>query len=115
MMPIKNLLTLATLIMATSPNLTIAANYEVPPSTSTSGNVPYISDHAMEQCVKLYNNSKWLNEEISGIAVDRYSQKSVDRYNNKLQQYTDMVASFNQSCAGKQSESAYKAAQKLNN
>ena len=88
--------------------------YEVPPSSTTSGSVPWIADDAMEVCVKLYNEGKWLGEEINRIQVDTYSQSSVDTYNNKVNQHSKMVNEFNQTCAGKQSKSAYDATQKLN-
>jgi len=92
----------------------LGQTYEVPPSRSTSNSVPYISDYAMEQCVVLYNKSKWLSEEIERTLVDQYSQASVDAYNNKVTTYSSMLSTFNSDCAGKQSESAYKAAKKLN-
>ena len=88
--------------------------YKVPPSSTTSGSVPWIADDAMEACVKLYNEGKWLGEKINRIQVDKYSQSSVDTYNNKVNQHSKMINKFNQSCAGKQSKSAYDAAQKLN-
>ncbi len=92
----------------------IAETYEVPPSSSTNSHVPYISDAAMEQCVELYNKAKWLGNEIGSIQVDSYSQTSVNNYNKKVAQHSQMTNAFNKDCAGKQSESAYKAAQKLN-
>ena len=98
---------------------TIVANaqtriYEAPPSSSTRGHVPWIPDSQMEQCVKLYNEAKWLGEEIDSTVVNQYSHASVDNYNLKVEHHSKMIDSFNQYCAGKQSESAYKAAQKLN-
>ncbi|GIT99701.1 hypothetical protein TSL6_02080 [Sulfurovum sp. TSL6] len=93
----------------------IAKEYEVPPTSSTRGHVPYISDQAMEVCIKLYNEAKWLDKEISNTQVNQYSQASVDAYNNKVSHHSQMINDFNRNCAGKQSESAYKAAQKLNN
>ena len=92
----------------------LAQTYETPPSSSTYGHVPYISDKAMEQCVILYNKTKWLGQEINNTTVDQYSQASVEAYNEKINQYTNMLSVFNRDCAGKQSESAYRAAQKLN-
>lgn len=92
----------------------IAATYIVPPSSSTNANVPYISDEAMERCVKLYNETKWFGAEIEKASVDSYSQSSVDGYNEKVVQFNKMQDDFNSGCAGKQSESAYKAALKLN-
>jgi hypothetical protein len=88
--------------------------YEVPPSTTTSSNVPYISDSAMEQCVKIYNEAKWLEKEIETTHVNQYSQPSINAYNSKVTKQSAMIIHFNQNCAGKQSESAYRAAKKLN-
>lgn len=88
--------------------------YKVPPSSSTSSHVPWISDEAMEQCVILYNKIEWLEDEIDNTHVNRYSQDSVNTYNSKIDQFSMMVNKFNSDCAGKQSESAYRAAQKLN-
>lgn len=93
---------------------TLARDYEIPPSTTTSANVPWITDAAMEECVKQYNEAKWLGEEIGTTKVDEYSQVSIDAYNSKISRYSQMTDYFNRSCAGKQSESAYRAAQKLN-
>jgi hypothetical protein len=91
------------------------AEYEVPPSSATSStNVPYISDEAMKQCVLLYNQAKWLSNEIGDTRVNRYSQASIDAYNGEITRHRNMLDSFNRDCAGKQSESAYKAAQELN-
>ena len=91
-----------------------AQTYEVPPSDRTSSSTPYISDEAMERCVVLWNKAKWLGEEIDSIQVDQYSQASVDAYNKKITSHSTMTDTFNRDCAGKQSESAYKAAQELN-
>lgn len=106
--------TLLVVSIFTTNNL-IANVYDIPPSSSTRGHVPYISDQAMEACVKLYNEAKWLNTEISNTYVDQYSQASVDAYNKKVNRHSRMINTFNRNCAGKQSESAYRAAQKLNN
>lgn len=91
-----------------------AQTYKVPPSSSTSARVPYISDAAMEQCVVLYNRALWLANDIDRTKVDEYSQASVDAYNAKVSTHKNMTNAFNRDCAGKQSESAYKAAQELN-
>lgn len=107
-----NMLFLASFLFTQS---LVAETYKVPPSSSTSSHVPYISDAAMEQCVKLYNNAEWLEKEINSIQVDSYNQTSVNNYNNKVRKHSQMTSTFNKDCAGKQSESAYKAAQKLNN
>jgi len=91
----------------------LAKNYEVPPSETTSLYVPYISDEAMEKCVILYNETKWLGEEIQSTHVDKYNHTAVDAYNQKLSRYENMINTFNRDCAEKQSESAYKAALEL--
>ena len=91
-----------------------AQTYQIPPSRSTYSQVPYISDAAMEECVKLYNDAKWVGDEINRMDVNSYSQSSVNNYNKKVASHSQMTASFNNECAGKQSESAYKAARKLN-
>lgn len=88
-------------------------NYEVPP-TESGGNAIVISDAAMEQCVKLYNETKWLEEEIDRTVVDQYSSYSVNAYNDKVNKANMMSQMFNRDCAGRQSYSAWKAAQKLN-
>lgn len=106
---------LALLVSHLSVQNLAAETYQIPPSERTGSNVPYISDKAMERCVQLYNEAKWLQNEIGAIRVDRYSQSSVDNYNKKVAEHSRMISDFNQGCAGKQSESAYKAAQKLNN
>jgi hypothetical protein len=54
-------------------------------------------------------------DEIDQIQVNQYSQLSVDNHNSKLTRHSKMISDFNQDCAGKQSESAYRAAKKLNN
>lgn len=92
-----------------------AENYELPPTSRSYGNAPVISDEAMEKCVKLYNEAKWLGDEINNMYVDRYSQSSVNKYNSKISKHSKMINFFNKNCAGKQSESAYRAAKKLNN
>lgn len=89
-------------------------NYQVPPSSSTHSSVPVISDAKMEQCVKLYNEAKWLYDDISKMNVDQYSQNSVDHYNSEVQRHRLLTDKFNNECAGKQSRSACEAAQNLN-
>ena len=54
-------------------------------------------------------------DEIDQIQVNQYNQLSVDNYNSKVSRHSKMINSFNKDCAGKQSESAYRAAKKLNN
>ena len=89
-------------------------DYEVPPSRSTSSYVPYISDKEMERCVEIYNKAKWLSDEVDRTVVNKYDQNAVDSYNSKINHYSKMIDYFNKNCAGKQSESAYRAAQELN-
>jgi hypothetical protein len=88
--------------------------YEVPPTSTTYSSPPVISDEAMKACVKLYNKTKWLSEEIRSMHVDQYSQLSINAYNKKVDKHSKMTREFNIHCAGKQSRSAYEAAQKLN-
>lgn len=88
--------------------------YEVPPTRSTSADVPYISDAAMERCVKIYNQAKWLREDLQRAKVNQYSKSEVNAYNSAVNRLSAMTDDFNENCAGKQSESAYRAAQKLN-
>lgn len=88
--------------------------YTAPPTSSTRGHVPVISDAQMEQCVEIYNQAKWLGEELQNTYVDQYSQVSVNNYNNKVDQHQQMTHWFNQNCAGKQSRSACEAARELN-
>jgi len=92
----------------------IARQYVEPPSSTTSSSVPVISDEAMVACVRLYNETKWLNEEIGNMHVNQYSEESVDAYNAKVELHSSMTNKFNTDCARKQSKSAYEAAQKLN-
>jgi hypothetical protein len=91
-----------------------ARTYEVPPTSSTRNNVPVISDEEMVECVKLYNEAKWLNEKINEMKVNQYDSNSVTNYNNKVRKHSSMIKRFNDKCAGKQSQSAWEAAQKLN-
>lgn len=95
-------------------SLIYARTYEVPPTSSTRGSVPVISDKKMEECVKLYNKSKWLSEDINSMYVNQYDNNSVKSYNDKVRQQRMMTQKFNTECAGKQSYSAWKAAKKLN-
>ena len=62
------------------------------------------------------NEAKWLANEIRRTKdqVDIYSEASVNEYNNKIARHTNMTEYFNRNCSGKQSESAYRAAQELN-
>lgn len=89
-------------------------HYTAPPTSSTSGYIPVISDELMEKCVEIYNQAKWLGEELQNTYVNQYSQTSVNNYNNKVGQHQSMITWFNQNCAGKQSRSACEAARELN-
>ncbi len=95
-------------------SLIYARTYEVPPTSSTRGSVPVISDEKMEEYVKLYNEAKWLGDKINLMYVNQYDSSSVNNYNNKVRKHSLMIRKFNAECAGKQSYSAWKAAQKLN-
>jgi len=90
------------------------STYKIPPTSSTSTNVPVISDEKMEECVELYNQGEWLSKKLANQVVDSYSQESVDTYNKEVKKHSSLVDKFNRECAGKQSRSACKAAQKLN-
>lgn len=92
----------------------LAQTYVIPPSDSTTRSVPVISDEAMEQCVRDYNESNWLEKDIKRTIVNEYSQASVNAYNAKIERLNKMTNTFNRNCAGKQSASAAKAAEKLN-
>ncbi|OOH90864.1 stress protein, tellurium resistance protein TerZ [Pasteurellaceae bacterium 15-036681] len=87
--------------------------YVAPPTSSTRGYVPVISDELMKQCVE-YNQAKWISEELDRTIVNRYSSYEVEQYNNKIAQVNSYSDWFNRNCAGKQSYSACKAAQELN-
>ncbi len=100
------------LILSISFTQMFSQKYEVPPDIRGNGIV--ISDAAMEECVKLYNETKWLNEEIDRTVVDQYNSYSVNEYNDKVNKANMMSKRFNRDCAGRQSQSAYEAAQKLN-
>ncbi len=101
------------LIMALVPQFLHAETYLVPPSSSGSY-AAVISDAAMQQCVILYTKLKRLEDKINSTRVDNYNQASVDNYNSMVSRVSSMSDSFNSSCAGKQSASAYAAAQRLN-
>ncbi|MCK8043775.1 hypothetical protein MSG37_02670 [Shewanella sp. 1CM18E] len=92
-----------------------AQTYKVPPTSSSYGSVPVISDLKMEECVKLYNEAEWLYKKLNSMYVDQYSSASVDEYNTQVNRHSKMINRFNSECAGKQSQSAYEAAQRLNN
>lgn len=110
----KNLFKLALILFIENGQIASAKQYEVPPSSSASNGVPVISDRAMEVCVELYNEMKWLGQELNSIQVDQYSETSVNNYNIKVNKHEQMRRNYNQNCAGRQSYSASKAAEKLN-
>ncbi len=89
-------------------------HYIAPPTSSTMGHVPVISDEQMEKCVEIYNQAKWLGDSLQNTYVDQYSSASVNAYNQKVAQHSQMINWFNQNCAGKQSRSACEAAMELN-
>ncbi|QFR42873.1 hypothetical protein [Sulfurimonas xiamenensis] len=91
-----------------------AREYVAPPTSSTRGSVPVISDEAMEKCVKIYNEAEWLGEKLNNTYVNQYDSAAVNNYNQKVNEHSRMINYFNQNCAGKQSYSAWKATQKLN-
>ncbi len=109
-----NYLLIAFLAITMGVQSLLAQVYEVPPSSTVSHSVPVISDEAMRECIILYNNAKTLKRAMGGMSVDQYSQASVNAYNDKVNKYSQMISTFNRNCAGKQSESAYREAQKLN-
>ena len=87
------------LMLSVSLTQMFSQNYEVPPEVTGNGIV--ISDAAMEECVKLYNEIKWLNEEIDRTVVDQYSSYSVNAYNNKVNDSNMMSQRYNRDCAKK--------------
>lgn len=88
--------------------------YKTPPTSSTTGYVPVISDELMKLCVERYNQAEWLYQELNNAYVDQYSQASVNAYNAKVSQHRQLTQWFNANCAGKQSRSACEAAKELN-
>ncbi|RDF08165.1 hypothetical protein DPV80_06270 [Haemophilus sputorum] len=95
-------------------NVLANQHYVVPPTSSTRGYVPVISDEMEQQCVEIYNQAKWLGDSLQNTYVDQYSIASVNSYNQQVAQHSQMIDWFNQNCAGKQSYSACKAAMELN-
>lgn len=88
-------------------------SYKVPPSHY--GSYGYvISDEEMQKCVELYNQAIWLIDEVESMHVDRYSEASVNAYNEKAEQANALMRKFNAKCADRASESACKEANKLN-
>lgn len=95
-------------------SMSIAQQYVVPPTQSTSGYVPVISDEQMEQCIETYNQANWLEDSINLTYINQYSDTEVNQYNQNISQLNQLTNWFNQNCAGKQSYSACKSAQELN-
>lgn len=89
-------------------------SYVMPPTASTAGHVPVISDEMMEQCVKTYNEAQWLAQKIQTTRINQYSASDVNWYNEQVNKVNSMTSWFNTNCAGKQSRSACEAANKLN-
>ncbi|OOR99714.1 hypothetical protein B0187_02580 [Haemophilus paracuniculus] len=92
----------------------LSQSYKAPPTSSTSGYVPVISDELMEQCVRIYNEADWLQNDLSQTSVNQYSQYEVNQYNQNIAKLNQLTNWFNQNCAGKQSRSACETAKKLN-
>lgn len=88
--------------------------YTTPPSARSYGHVPVISDEMMQKCVEVYNQAKWLKDELSAKQYSLNSNEAVQDYNNKVNEVNSLSNWFNQNCAGKQSRSACEAANKLN-
>lgn len=88
--------------------------YKAPPTSSTLGYVPVISDELMKVCVERYNQAEWIEQELRNTYVDQYSQASVNAYNAKVNRQRQLTQWFNANCAGKQSRSACEAARELN-
>lgn len=88
--------------------------YMMPPSHSTYGSAMVISDEDMKKCVELYNQAKWLQEELEKMPVNMYSESSVNAYNEKAKKGNALVSQFNRLCAGRQSESACAQTNALN-
>ncbi|MCQ9122049.1 stress protein, tellurium resistance protein TerZ [Rodentibacter pneumotropicus] len=91
-----------------------AQQYVMPPTSSTSGYVPVISDELMKQCVEIYNKADWLDKALNKTYLNQYSSYDIAEYNRKVNQVNQWTNWFNQHCAGKQSHSACQAAQELN-
>ena len=89
--------------------------YEVPiSSNSIATNIPEISDDGMVQCIEIFNEAKWLKEELDNVQVNISLPESVNAYNSKASHYSQLADYFNINCAGKQSEPAVRVTQKLN-
>lgn len=111
-MNVKKLILLTAYFITT--NVLANQHYITPPTSSTHGYVPVISDEMEQQCVEIYNQAKWLGDSLQNTYVDQYSIASVNAYNQQVEQHSQMIDWFNQNCAGKQSYSACKVAMELN-
>ena len=111
-MNVKKLIFLTACFSTT--NVLANQHYIAPPTSSTHGHVPVISDEMEQQCVEIYNQAKWLGDSLRNTRVNQYSNDSVDLYNQKVAQHSQMINWFNQNCAGKQSRSTCEAAMELN-
>lgn len=108
----KHLIFLAFILQ--NPIYTIARSYEMPPTVTTLGNVPIISDEQMKICVETYNKTEWLKDDLSRRYVNQYDSYAVEQYNQDVKEVNQLANWFNLNCAGKQSYSACKAANELN-
>ena len=88
----KHLFFAACLLLASRPAFS-QESYLVPPSSSTYGSVPTISDEQMEQCIRVYTR------------IER------TKYSRDMSTEIDW---FNRNCAGKQSYSACQKANEMN-
>ena len=88
--------------------------YKQPPSTNSYGYAPTISDEMMQECVRVYNKAKNLQNSLNSTSVNRYLAYEVNEYNAKVRQASQMIDWFNVNCAGKQSYSACMATMELN-
>lgn len=88
--------------------------YKQPPSASSYGYVPTISDEMMQECVRVYNEAENLQNSLNSTSVNRYSAYEVNEYNAKVRRASQMIDWFNANCAGKQSYSACMATMELN-
>lgn len=88
--------------------------FTVPPSDSSYRYAPVISDEMMQKCVEVYNQTKWLKDELSAKQYNLNSNKAVKDFNKKVDEVNSLSSWFNQNCAGKQSKSACEATNKLN-
>ena len=108
------ILFLAAAAVAISDAFDVEGGYEIPPSTQTQGYAPVISDEAMQECVKIYNEALAIEKALSSARVNEHSSYEVNLYNESIRAYSQLIDRFNANCAGKQSYSACKAVQELN-